>query len=887
MRNLFRFVIIAMTALIGLSLTACDSPTDSRPSQQGQIPANLVGTWEGGGGTLVINANGEFTWPLFSTADGAAITFSVSGNNFTLMSAGAVLDGGTFSQVGNTLTLSFSWYQFEFVRQITWTATAVGNPTATINLIFSSDPGALSAEDITISPEDGGWATVEGMTGSGTTRTLAISVVSAGTIRISIFRSGFAGYQIVALIVPAITWTATPVGYPVTASISLDFTANPGSLLPEHIRITSVTGSAFVGSFPLPSLWPNVEFPVTNVGGGEVLVSINRDGVDNTPQSVTLVGPTFINWTARQDGGFIMFEFDSDPGALAATDFFIAAGTGSATLGALSGTGTTRALAISDVNAGNVNIQIFRDGIVFGPRTVSLVVPGDITWTASAYGSPGTTAINFTFSADPIGLLATNITITNRGGSATRGVLSGTGLTRTLTLTGVNAGDIDVSINRAGIASGPQTVTLIVPAITWTARTFGSPTTTHIIFDFNAPVATLLASDITITPGTGSATRGALFGSGNWREIAISNVSDGTVNVSINRAGIASGPQTVTLVVGAALPQLTGSVSITGTPQVGQTLSVNTVNLGGSGTISFQWRRGAANIAGATGSTLTLATADQGANISVVVTRANNSGSVTSPAVGPVTAQAAPAPIAWTATAALGNPTPSITIGFVGTPPAGLVASDITITSGTGSATRGALTGTGITRTLAISNVTGGTVHVSISRAGIASGSVTVTLLGPAQQGPFTLQEAHAAFLLAGGSAYASVFPISHFTWNASTNILSFTSSPPGAGATGLRGFEATTGSPPSTMLFFIEMEVVFNANRQITTVRHRYVIIHAFGITGLNPSNPTSANPHRTGWFTNPTVGDSIIVPGLVLTRNIGQTTPLPFISGTWRRTN
>jgi hypothetical protein len=315
---------------------------------------------------------------------------------------------------------------------------------------------------------------------------------------------------------------------------------------------------------------------------------------------------------------------------------------------------------------------------------------------------------------------------------------------------------------------------------------------------------------------------------------------------------------------------------------VGQTLSVNTNNLGGSGTISYQWRAGTSNVG--TASTLTLTSAHVGTNITVVVTRTGFSGSVTSPAVGPVTAAGGGGAIDWTATPALGNPTPSITLGFLGTP-TGLVASDITIASGTGSATRGTLSGTGQTRTLTISNVTAGTVHISINRAGIASGPVTITLSGPSGGGTFGREEAHAAFLQAGGSDYSSVFPIGNFTWNASTNTLSFTSAPPGSGASGIRSFEATTGSPPPVMMFFMEMEVVFNASRQITTVRYRYVVTLALGVTGLG--NPTEANPHRTNWFTGSQIGDGIIVTGVALTRTVGQTTTLPNLqSGSWRRT-
>jgi hypothetical protein len=173
-------------------------------------------------------------------------------------------------------------------------------------------------------------------------------------------------------------------------------------------------------------------------------------------------------------------------------------------------------------------------------------------------------------------------------------------------------------------------------------------------------------------------------------------------------------------------------VNITGTPQVGQTLSVNTNNLGGSGTISYQWRAGTNNVG--TASTLTLTSAHVGTNITVVVTRANNSGSVTSPAVGPVTAAGGGGDgnVSWIVQANPGSVTPSLQITFIGgTPPANLAATHINIANGTGSATRGTLSSGTSPRTLTLSNVIAGTVTVSINLAGIASGNQTVTLQGP------------------------------------------------------------------------------------------------------------------------------------------------------------
>ena len=418
--------------------------------------------------------------------------------------------------------------------------------------------------------------------------------------------------------------------------------------------------------------------------------------------------------------------------------------------------------------------------------------------------------------------------------------------------------------------------------ITWTVSASGSPTTTALNFTFSANPGSLIASDIVIAAGTGWATRGTLSGSGTTRTLTVSNVSAGTISVSVNWSGIAPGPQTATLVTGGGggLPQLTGSVSIIGTPQVGQTLSVNTNNLGGSGTISHQWRAGFNNVG--TGSTLMLTSAHQGQNITVVVTRTNNTGSVTSPAVGPV--QAAPQQaIMWTANPAHGNPTPAINFVFVGTPPAGLVATDITITSGTGSATRGTLTGSGNTRTLNISNVVGGTVQVNINRAGIAPAPtpISVTLLGPVQQGPLTLQEAHSIFLQRAGSQRASTFPINRFTWNSAANTLSFT---PARG----KGFEHSTAPLLASFAGFYELEIIFNANRQISSARRRLTMISAFGFQGLNPPNPTAANPHREPWTTSNSASEIDAAITRVHTfENLSLGNVIVFGFGSFRRTN
>jgi len=87
---------------------------------------------------------------------------------------------------------------------------------------------------------------------------------------------------------------------------------------------------------------------------------------------------------------------------------------------------------------------------------------------------------------------------------------------------------------------------------------------------------------------------------------------------------------------------LSGTISITGTAKVGQILTANTGSLGGSGSISYQWKRGNSadaintNITNATESNYILSSADFGKYVTVSVTRSGYDGNVSSTPIGPI-----------------------------------------------------------------------------------------------------------------------------------------------------------------------------------------------------------------------------------------------------------
>ena len=162
--------------------------------------------------------------------------------------------------------------------------------------------------------------------------------------------------------------------------------------------------------------------------------------------------------------------------------------------------------------------------------------------------------------------------------------------------------------------------------VTWTAIANSANETSAIIFTFGVPVFDLAAADIIVSGLTAYVITGTLTGNGATWTLPISVKRSGNVQVSISRLGIESTPQLVSVM----LP-LEGNLSLTGTARVGETLTADTSNLGGSGGyITFQWKRGGDIIPGENGARYNVRIADVGWSITVTATRPGYSGNVTS-----------------------------------------------------------------------------------------------------------------------------------------------------------------------------------------------------------------------------------------------------------------
>ncbi|GHU15799.1 hypothetical protein FACS1894163_03840 [Spirochaetia bacterium] len=245
--------------------------------------------------------------------------------------------------------------------------------------------------------------------------------------------------------------------------------------------------------------------------------------------------------------------------------------------------------------------------------------------------TPGNAQVTLTWTA-PTNTNIANVVITYTNGTAPVVVEKGI-LTKTITgLTNGSAYTFTVKTeDTTGKTSTGKTVTATpTPSV-------ASALTGSVSIDGTVAVGETLYANTGSLGGSGTISyqwkRGAVnIGTNSKGYVLVTDDVGAAISVVVSRAGnsgsITGGP------TAAVIPPLTGTVSISGTAILGETLTANTGSLGGSGTISYQWKRwmppvvwelGGVDIDGATSQTYTLVTADLDKAISVEVSRAGNS----------------------------------------------------------------------------------------------------------------------------------------------------------------------------------------------------------------------------------------------------------------------
>jgi len=493
----------------------------------GTVPDPIVT----GDGLAILLPDGEgLSRPGYSfggwntSADGAGDNFGV---------------GATFKPTDN-ITLYTRWL-------VAWNAVSNSTTdTTAINFNFASPVSGLTAQDIAVTVGTG-MVTTGVLTGSGTTWSLAVAVISlgAGNVYVSIDRYGIeSGPRTVAVFRPPVSWAASVYGDPYTNAIYFEFEGPIVGLTAGNITVADGTGSVTTGVLTGEGTsWRLAIATVARVG--EVNVSIPRTGIENRTDNLGVSAKT---WAATAYGipntSAIDFEFSHPITGLTAGDITVADGTGLATAGALTGGGTSWRLAVAAERTGTVYVSIAGPGIARGPI---LVVVYPITWIATAYGTPNTTAIDFEFNVPIAWLTVGDITVTAETGLLTTGDVTGSGTSWRLAVTNTRRENVSVSINVPGIERGP--IPVEVRPITWTATAYSNPNTTAIDIEFNAPIAWLADDNITVTRGAGMAIAGDVTGTGTSWRLAVTTMSRGNISVSIDVPGVESEPRVVIIVI--------------------------------------------------------------------------------------------------------------------------------------------------------------------------------------------------------------------------------------------------------------------------------------------------------------------------------------------------
>jgi hypothetical protein len=377
---------------------------------------------------------GTITWspadnPFAATTVYTATIVLTAKSGYTLSGVAAnffTVAGATAANAANSGTVSAVFPATGAVPDINvvfQSAVQAGGISGIVNssyltLSFDVDPATLTVGDITVTG-----ATKGALSGSGTTRSLAISNITvADGATVSVAITSPAGYSLtgspqtaVVYRVPfAVTFqsavqTGGTSGTVDSTGLTLSFNRDPDTLTAGDITVTGATKGALSGSGTTRSLAIS---NITVADGATVSVAIASPAgysLTGSPQTAVVyrynVPITFTY--AVQTGGTsetadstgLTLGFDVDPATLTAGNITV---TG-ATKGALSGSGTTRSLAISNITVADwatVSVAITspagysltgspQTAVVFRAPYIGMPYRGGVIAYIFQYGDPG------------------------------------------------------------------------------------------------------------------------------------------------------------------------------------------------------------------------------------------------------------------------------------------------------------------------------------------------------------------------------------------------------------------------------------------------------------------------------------------------------------------
>ncbi len=636
-------------AVMGAILVNTALPTITGTAQVGQTLTASTGTWTNSPTSYAYQWNYDGS-PIggatnstyvFQTSDlSGYITVTVTAMNSVGVSAPAtsLAFGLNISEPVNT-----AYPYVTGIEQVGQTLTAgngswSGNPTSYTYQWFNSSTGSIAGQTSSTYVAEVGdlgcYVTVEvtatNAAGSNTSSSWNMSQISAAGATVPIISvapaiSSAAQYVGQALTVSNGTWSNSPTSYTyqwfasgtaITGATTNSYTpvaANLGMLLTVNVNAINGAGTSVTA----------VTVPPTQPVMGPILVNTALPTITGTAQVGQTLTASTGTWTNSPTSYAYQWNYDGSPigGATNSTYVFQTSD--------LSGYITVTVTAMN-----SVGVSAPATSLAFGLNISEPVNTAYPYVTGIEQVGQTLTAGNGSWSGNP-----TSFTYTYQWFNSSTGSIAGQtsstyvaevgdlGCYVTVEVTATNAAGSNTSSswNMSQISAAGATVPIIsvAPAISSAAQYVGQALTVSNGTWSNSPTSYTYQWFASGTAITGATTN-------SYTPVAANLGMLLTVNVNaINGAGTSVTAVTVppTQPVMGAILLNTALPTITGTAQVGQTLTASTGTWTNSPTsYAYQWNNEGSPISGATNSTYTLQTSDLGALITVAVTPMNSAG---------------------------------------------------------------------------------------------------------------------------------------------------------------------------------------------------------------------------------------------------------------------